>query len=92
MNKVTTKTGFEFQVESDAMDDLEVFEAIRNANNPDISAMDRTAAVFEAFRHIVGEEQDKALREHLKATNGKLRTSEYKAEIEDFFANFNKKK
>lgn len=92
MNTIKTKSGFEFQVEEDAMDDLEVFEAIKKASDPNLSAMDKTAAYFEAFRMTVGEEQDIALREHLKAQNGKVRTSEYRKEVDDFFSNLNKPK
>jgi hypothetical protein len=74
------------------MDDLDVFEAIREANDPNTTAMGKTSALFRAFQHIIGAEQDKALREHLTAKSGKVKTSEYKTEVEEFFASFNKKK
>ena len=92
MNTIKTKSGFEYQVEEDAMDDLEVFDAIRAASDPDLSGMEKTAAFFRAFQGIIGDEQDKALREYLKEKNGKVKTSDYRKEIDDFFTNLNKPK
>ena len=92
MDTIKTKSGFEYQIADDAMDDLEVFEAIRSANDSDLSGMEKTSAYFNAFQGIIGKDQDKALREYLKKKNGKLKTSDYRMEIDDFFASLSKPK
>ena len=87
MDKIITTSGFEYQVEPDAADDLEVFEAIGESSSPETSAMGKVSALFRAFRMIIGEEQDKAVRAHLKEKNGKVRTSDYRKEAEEVFRN-----
>lgn len=86
MATITTKSGFEYQIEPDAADDLEVFEAIRHASMPEASAMEKVNSLFEAFRLVIGEEQDHVLRAYLKEKNGKIRTSDYRAEAEEVFS------
>jgi hypothetical protein len=94
MDKIITTSGFEYQIEPDAADDLEVFEAVRNASSPDVPAMEKIHSLFEAFRMIIGDEQDKAVRAYLKEKHGRLRTSDYKNEAEEVFIKIggNKKK
>lgn len=85
MDKIITTSGFEYQVEPDAADDLEVFEAIRESSSPETPAMEKVSALFRAFRMIIGEDQDKAVRAYLKEKNGKCRTSDYRMEAEEVF-------
>ena len=94
MDEIITKSGFKYTLEPDAMDDLEVFDQVRKANNPDIPQIEQMNAMFEAFRMVIGEDKDKALREYLKEKNGKVRTSDYKKEAEEIFISLasNKKK
>ena len=89
MDKVITTSGFEYEVEADAADDLEVFEAIRSATDPDVPSMEKVHSLFKAFRLIIGDEQDKALRAYLKEKHGRIKTSDYRREAEEVFAKLN---
>jgi len=92
MDEIITKSGFKYSFEPDAMDDLEVFELVRKGNDPDLPQIEKMHAMFEAFKLIIGEEQDNALRAYLKEKHGKVRTSDYKAEAEEIFLGLAKSK
>lgn len=85
MTKITTTSGFEYEIDPDALDDMEVFEdlmAMENAENNDAV---RVAATNRVFRHILGVNQQKALNKHLKAQEGKVKISTYQREIKEVF-------
>lgn len=92
MDIVTTSSGFEYQLEPDAADDLEVFEAIKEASTEGTPDMDRADALFRAFRAIIGEGQEKKLRAFLKDRDGRVRTSAYRKEAEEVFSRLGKDK
>ena len=84
MDKIMTFTsasGFVYSYEPDAMDNLELFEYIRTANDPGESSVVQLDAAIKAFICIIGEDQNKELRAFLKERDGKIKTSAYRKEI-----------
>ena len=62
--------GFEYKIEEDHLDDFEMFENLcaidRDANN--------IGLVIDVFVDLLGEDQYKALKEHLRNKKGKIST------------------
>ena len=87
----TSSAGFEYELQDDARDDLDIFEELLKANAPEASAFDQKAHFLAAFRILIGEEQDRALRGYLKEKEGRVRTSSYFREASEVFASFKKK-
>ena len=84
----TSSSGFEYHLEDDARDDLDLFEAMKTANDPEASVFEQKSAFLTAFRILIGQEQDRALRDYLKAKDGRVRTSTYFSEASEVFASF----
>ena len=87
-----SESGFEYQLAPDAKDDYDFFMAVRKANDPDASKFDQQAAYLDAFKALIGDEQDKALRKFLKERDGKVKTSAYFKEAMEVIANSGNKK
>lgn len=79
--KGTLKSGFAFEVDDDVFDDYDLVLLFgQYQENPSMILFDKIADKF------IGAEQKKALMDHLRDENGKLRTSamiDALAEIED---------
>lgn len=76
-----TKTGFEFELLPDALDDWELVEDIGeiSGDSPDM------AKAVSVFERLIGKNQYKALKEHVRDENGKVRVSAILAELENIF-------
>lgn len=88
----TSTSGFEYSLDQEAMDDLEIFDLIRAANSPDNSAIEQADALFKAFVLVIGNDQDAALRTFLKERDGKVKTSAYREELAEVFTSLGKNK
>lgn len=64
MEKGTTKSGFEFAVESSVFDDWEILEKLNEIDNGN------SALMVDVARQVLGQEQLDALKEHVKEQNG----------------------
>jgi hypothetical protein len=83
MNNVTgkTKTGFEYEIDADCLQDaefLEMFAAVSKGGNEALQ-------VFDLIRTALGDEQKKALYEHCRGENGRVMITDLTAEISDIF-------
>ena len=85
MAKITTSSGFEYEIDPEAMDDMEVFEDMMAMENPDNNDAVKIAATNRVFRHILGSSQQKELNKFLKAREGKVKISTYQREIKEVF-------
>ncbi|MBP5170334.1 MAG: hypothetical protein ILP14_14220 [Oscillospiraceae bacterium] len=85
MTTIKTSSGFEYEIDPEAMDDMDVFEDIMMMENPDNNDAVKIAATNRVFRHILGPTQQKALNKHLKALEGKVKISTYQREIKEVF-------
>lgn len=85
MAMIRTTSGFEYNIDPEAMDDMEVFEDIMTMENPDNNDAVKIAATNRVFRHILGTSQQKELNKFLKAKEGKVKISTYQREIKEVF-------
>nr|DAZ16992.1 MAG TPA: hypothetical protein [Caudoviricetes sp.] len=77
MIKGETKTGFKFEIEEEVLDDYELLETLVDADNGN------NMALFSVIDMVLGDEQKKALKEHLREIHGRVPASAMIAEIMD---------
>ena len=76
----TTSTGFEWQVEEEALDDMELLDALAEID------AGRLDAVSAACLHLLGKEQRAKLYDHRRDERGRVRISDVSAEIGEIIA------
>ena len=86
MADITTSSGFKAKILKDATDNWELLEAFR--------AIDRgeTGAIVDVAPLLLGDEQFKALKEHLRNKNGVVKASEMVNEITEIMQGANETK
>lgn len=77
MIKGETKTGFKFEIEEEVLDDYELLETLVDADNGN------NMALFSVIDMVLGDEQKKALKEHIREIHGRVPASAMIAEIMD---------
>ena len=73
-----TESGFEFEIDEDIMDDMEVIEIIAEAG-------DNALAVPKMIEALLGAEQKARIYEHCRGENGRVRASEVEKECAQIF-------
>lgn len=68
--KITLNSGLQLNVDLEVMDDWEVFELLREIDKGD------SGAIVDLIPMVLGDKQFQALKEHLKAENGKIKASD----------------
>ena len=68
--KVTLTDGFEIEVPETIKDDYELFELLCDLDNG------KTTKLPETIRKMLGEDGEKALKEHLRKENGIIRITD----------------
>ena len=81
-----TKSGFEFVITDDALDDYELLEALCDIDNGDMGQ------VPKMVERLLGRDQKNALKAHIKAIKGKVSSKAMIEEISDIFAASNEGK
>ena len=89
---ITTSSGFTYEVDRDAFDDMEIFEDLIVMEDPDVPQAKRLFATNRVFRKMLGPEQTKKLDAFLKERDGKVRISAYQREIKDLFTSLDESK
>lgn len=76
----TLDSGFEFEINNDILDDYDLLE--------DLIAVDNGEGqkIVSVITKVLGPEQEKMLKDHLRTENGKLRTSDMTKAIGEIFA------
>lgn len=74
-----TKSGFEFSVNRDDLDNWELFDAICMADEGNIAQIRKVASI------ILGKEQFTRLIDHLRDENGRARTTDVLSEVMEVF-------
>lgn len=74
-----TKTGFEFSVDKNAMNDMELVDILAD------DTMDDAFRMSHVVRKLMGSGQRKALYDHVRV-NGRVPVDAVIAEVEDIFA------
>jgi len=76
--KGKTSSGFEFEVDEAIFDDYEMLELLCDFNSD--------KSVFPTIaRKMLGDEQHKALKEHLRNENGIVQASKIETELSEIF-------
>lgn len=75
----TTKSGFEFSVPEDVVNDMELFEALCDLDDGDATA------VVPVVRRVLGN-QKKALYDHLRTDAGRVPVDKVAEEIADILS------
>lgn len=76
-----TESGFNFEIEEEAIDDYELFENLCAIDNGDIS---KITIVADGY---LGKEQLKRLKEHCRNENGRISTTKMIDEITQIMLN-----
>lgn len=79
MIRGTTGSGFDFEIDEDALDDMELLE--------DLCALDRGEldALPAVLGRIIGTDQKKALYDHVRNEKGRVPTTAVVNEIKNIF-------
>ena len=80
-----TSSGFEYKIDKDNLDDMEVFNDLMIMEDPETPQVKRIFATNKVFRTLLGEDQKKALDEYLIKRDGKVRISVYQQEMMEIF-------
>ena len=73
-----TQSGFQFKLEEEKLDDMEVLEYLANVDD-DLTELPKLLTLF------LGESQKKKLYDHVKKTEGRVSISKTYAELMDIF-------
>ena len=77
--KGTTKTGFAYQIHAEALDDMELLDAIAEIDgNP--------LAISKVLKMLLGEQQRKELYDHLRGEDGRVSVKAVSEAIADIFS------
>lgn len=77
MLKGKTSTGFEYELEDDALNDWEVLEDLTDIDDG------HYGGAVRALRRLLGDNQMKALKEHCRGENGRITQSAMVNELAD---------
>lgn len=80
-----TRTGFEYTIDEEALNDYEILELMAKVRNNDV------LSIFELIERLLGEDQKNRLKEHCRV-NGRVPISAINDEIVDIFTNDSVKK
>lgn len=77
--KGVTETGFQFVVDEEARDDMEILENFTKLSKGDLSVVPETIAAF------LGEEQKKKLYDHCRGKSGRVSSKRVLTELDNIF-------
>ena len=75
MIKGKTATGFEFEIEDEVMDDYELLEILTEVDSGDLTLVPKMVDL------LLGKEQKNKLKEHVRATKGRVSTKAMMDEV-----------
>ena len=79
MLKGKTNTGFQFKIDEEARDDMEMLEMLTALSKGDYTMLP------DVLRQLLGEEQKKSLYEHCRGKSGRVSSKRVLAELESVF-------
>lgn len=74
-----TESGFEFSLEDEILDDYELLEMLHKIDNGDYGL------VTEMVDQLLGEDQKKRLKEHIRSSEGKVSAKKMLEEVMQIF-------
>lgn len=75
MKKGITESGFEFEIEDEVLDDYELLEVLTEVDAGDLTVVPKMVDL------LLGKEQKTKLKEHVRATKGRVSTQAMMDEI-----------
>ena len=79
----TTSSGFAFEIEEDALDDWELLDELAAVDEGDYKHITKVPKM------LLGAEQTKALKEHLRGVDGRVSAQDMVTAINDIFEEVN---
>ena len=74
-----TKSGFEFELDDEVLDDYELLEVLHKLDSGEYGL------VTEMVGKLLGEEQKDLLKEHVRGEDGKVSTQRMMVEVAEIF-------
>lgn len=74
-----TQSGFKFEIDESALDDWELLDALSEVDDGNMRMITKIPKM------LLGEEQAKALKEHLREPNGRVPATKMSEAIKDIF-------
>lgn len=78
-----TKSGFEYSIDSNVMDNMELLDAVAEIDSNPL-------ALSKVLKMVLGDEQRKALYDHLRQEDGRVPVKAVSEEITDIFTSSGK--
>ena len=78
----TLSNGFKFQIEDERLDNYETFEKLCMIDNDN----EKLGLIVEVYNDLLGEDQYKALKEHIKKQDGRISTIKMFELMQELFA------
>lgn len=75
----TTQSGFDFTLDDEVLDDYELLEILVELDKGDYSH------ITDMVNMLLGEKQKKALKEHIRAKDGKVSAKTMMLEVTEIF-------
>ena len=82
---ITTDSGFSCTIDDGVLDDLELFEDLTIMEDPKRNEAEQLIAGKRVVQALIGEDQEKSLREHLREKEGKVKITSYLREFGNMF-------
>lgn len=76
IKEITTKSGFKISMNPDVTDNMELVDALAQANDDGIS-------IVKVANMLLGEDDKRRLYDHLRADDGRVPMEPFMAEIEE---------
>ena len=74
-----TKSGFEFQLDDEVLDDYELLEILHKIDQGD------NGLIIEMVDRLLGEKQRDRLKDHVRTTNGRVSAKRLLEEVMEIF-------
>ena len=81
MIKGKTGSGFAYEVNEDALDDMEIIDLLASIDDGEVQNLTKAAD------KILGEEQRKSLYEHIRTEDGRVPVGKFSEEFFDILGN-----
>lgn len=86
MIKGKTTSGFAFTLDDGVLDDWEILEALNDIDEGD------STKVVAVLKHLLSDDQYKALKDHLRGENKRVKVTDMVAALQDILSASNKTK
>lgn len=83
MKQVKTPSGFNAEIYDEALNDMELFDCLKTMESGNDA--EKLFAASEVAERLLGKDGKKALYDHIRDENGRVKTESFIYEIRDIF-------